>query len=189
MKINSSEAETSLAAIRSADQQMQQALNKWGVAYHLINWGIISLIGYPITHFYFLLPDGALAWTWIVLNIIGMSISWTIGFRMQRRFHYSISPRIGFLWLVFILYGVLGAFFLHPADGLEVTLLITIYTMFWLAVMGIWLNPILLWIALAMTGFAVFGYILLHGYFFLWMALLIGGTMTGTGIYLLRSGK
>jgi hypothetical protein len=46
MKIEPSEAESALAAVRAADAQMRRALNAYGAAYHFIVWGVIWLIGF-----------------------------------------------------------------------------------------------------------------------------------------------
>jgi hypothetical protein len=189
MKISPSEAQSALADIRAADQQMQQSLNSWGAAYHFLVWGGVCLIGFSITQFHSLFPDAFLAGSWVVLNLIGMLGSWIIALRMRHKFHFSVGPRIAILWPLFVLFGVLEAFFVHPNDGREITMMIMIFNMLWMAVLGLWVNNILLWAALILTGFSLFGYVVFPDYFYLWMAFLIGGTLIGSGLYILRSGR
>jgi hypothetical protein len=188
MNIEPSEAESALAAVRAADAQMRRALNAYGAAYHFIVWGVIWLIGFTISHFATRLPTPVAIWSWPVLDSIGMVCSWTIGIRMSKTFRNPVGSRIGWLWILFIFYGVLGVFFVHPAGSQEATLLLIFFVMLWMSVMGLWLNSALMWAGLAVTGLSLLGYFVLPGYFFLWMAFLGGGMMIGTGIFLLRGG-
>ena len=188
MDIEPSEAESALAAVRAADAQMRRALNAYGAAYHFIVWGVIWLIGFSISNFATRLPLAVAMWSWPVLNVIGMVCSWTIGIRMGRTFHNPYGSRIGLLWILFIAYGILGVFFVHPASFQAGSLLLVMYVMLWMSVMGLWLNSALVLVSLAVTGLSLVGYFAFPNFFFLWMAFLGGGTMIGTGVYLLRSG-
>lgn len=187
MDINPSEAEAALAAIRAADQQVRRTLNALGVAYHLLVWGVIWLLGFTISHFAPYLPPEIANWSWTVLGIVGGALSWIIGMRMGLTFRHPLGNRIGWLVFFFALYGVLGSFFLHPTDIREAVLLLIIFLMLFWAVMGLWTQSALLWVAVAVTGLSVLGYAVVPAFFSLWMAVLGGGTMIGTGLYILRS--
>jgi hypothetical protein len=46
-------------------------------------------------------------------------------------------------------------------------------------------KPSMLWISLIFTGLMLFGYLVLPDYFFLWLAIVGGGAMIGSGLFLL----
>lgn len=189
MNLNPSDAESALQAASSSSQKMQRALNAWGAAYHLILWGLITLLGFTLTYFHARFPQLFVVLTWPVLIICGTVLSWAIGLRMRTKFQSPFGARIGVLWGLFVLYGAVGAFLVHPENPQEITTLVLIFHTLWMAVMGLWLNLRLLWVALAVAALTLFGYWVLPGYFYLWLALVIGGTMIVSGIFLLHKGK
>jgi hypothetical protein len=186
MKVSPSEAESVLASIRDAETQMNRALSASGGAYQMIAWGAIMMIGYTLNQFADRLPVALVAGPWIVMSILANILSVTIGVRRARKFHNPYGARLGFLWVVFVIFGAVGAFFVHPAGPREINLLAYLMTMLWLAVMGLWVDLRLLWISLGYTGLMLFGYFVLPDSFFLWLAFVGGGSMIGSGLLLLR---
>ena len=188
MDIKPSEAESALASIRETEDQMRKALNASGGGYQLLIWGVIMLVGYTLNQFAEQLSVAVVAGTWIVLSVLGNTVSMVIGIRMARKFHSPLGARIGAMLPIFILFGVVGAFFVHPAGPREINLLIYLLVMLWLAMMGLWVKLSLLWISLIFSGLMLFGYLVLPDYFFLWLAIVGGGAMIGSGLFLI-SGK
>ncbi|MGB7537874.1 MAG: hypothetical protein WBM17_04985 [Anaerolineales bacterium] len=186
MNVNPTEAEKALASIRETEDQMRRTLGASGGAYQIIIWGVIMAIGYTLNQFADKLGVVLVAVPWIVMSVAGNILCAVISIRMGRKFHHPMAARIGFLWVVFVLFGAIGAIFIHPTDPREINLLIYLLVMLWLAVMGLWVRLPLLWISLAVTGLLVFGYFVLPDYFFLWLAIVGGGTMIGSGMLLLR---
>jgi hypothetical protein len=186
MNISPVEAESALASIRRSEDQMRKALSASGGAYQIIIWGVIMMIGYTLNQFADRLPLAWVVGPWIVLSVIGNVLCVAIGIWNGRKFRHPLGARIGALWPVFILFGFIAAFFIHPAGPREINLLVYLMVMLWLAVMGLWLNLSLLWVSLAFTGLTLFGYFVLPDYFFLWLAIVGGGTMVGSGLLLLR---
>jgi hypothetical protein len=186
MKITPSEAESALASIRESELQMRRTLSESGGAYQIIIWGVIMMIGYTLNQFADRLPLAWVVGPWIVLSVAGNLLCIAIGVWNSRKFRHPMAARIGALWPVFILFGAVGAFFVHPAGPREINLLVYLMVMLWLAVMGLWVNLPLLWVSLAFTGLTLFGYFVLPDYFFLWLAIVGGGTMVGSGWLLLR---
>ena len=186
MDIDRSDAEAALAEIRSAEQRIREALRSRGAAYPLVIWGVVLFIGYTVTQFHAYLPDSAIHWTWIILSVAGNAIGWTIGLRAAKKFRHPLEWRIHALWILFLLYGILFAFFVHPTDGTEVSLLVLMFVTLWMGVMGLWLEPVMVGVSLSVAALAVFGYVVLLDWFFLWLAILGGGTLFGSGLFLLR---
>jgi hypothetical protein len=186
MKISPSDAESALASIRETETHMRKALNASGGAYQLITWGTIMMIGYTMNQFADRLPLAAVVGTWIALSILGNILCVAIGIRMARKFHSPVGARIGAMLPIFLLFGIAGAFLVHPAGPREINLLVYLLVMLWLAMMGLWVKLSLLWISLIFSGLMLFGYLVLPDYFFLWLAIVGGGSMIGSGLLLLR---
>ncbi len=189
MNIDPKEAGEALQAIQITEQKMTRDQNAWGAGYHLIVWGVICMIGFTISQFNALLPVVIGRSAWIVLNVVGNIISWSIGLRMRYKFQNAFGVRIAFLWVLFVAFGVMGAFFVHPFNPQEITLLLLLLINLWLAVMGLWLNLTMLWEALAFTAVMLAGYFWLPEYFFLCLALLGGGLMVAAGWLVIRKGR
>ena len=185
MDISPSEAEKTLASIRETEDQMHKAMNASGGGYQMLIWGVVMLIGYTLNQFADHLSVAAIAGTWIVLSVIGNLVSVAMSIRMARKFHSPLGARIGAMLPIFILFGVVGAFFVNPAGPREINLLIYLLVMLWLAMMGLWVKLSMLWISLIFTGLMLFGYMVLPDYFFLWLAIVGGGAMIGSGLFLL----
>jgi hypothetical protein len=185
MNVSPSEAEKTLASIREAEDQMRKALNASGGGYQMLIWGVIMLIGYTLNQFAPRLPVAVVAGTWIVLSVFGNLFSVAMSVRMARKFHSPLGARLGAMFPIFILFGIIGAFFVNPAGPREINLLIYLLVMLWLAMMGLWVKPSLLWISLIFTGLMLFGYLVLPDYFFLWLAFVGGGAMIGSGLFLI----
>jgi hypothetical protein len=185
MDIKPSEAESALASIRETEDQMRKAMNASGGGYQMLIWGVIMMIGYTLNQFADHLSMAVVAGTWIVLSVLGNAVSVAIGVRMARKFHSPLGARIGAMLPIFILFGVVAAFFVHTAGPREINLLIYLLVMLWLAMMGLWVKLSLLWISLIFTGLMLFGYMVLPDYFFLWLGIVGGGAMIGSGLFLL----
>jgi hypothetical protein len=187
MTITPSEAEEALAAIRNVSQQMRRALNAWGIAYHLIIWGIIWLIGFTCSQF--ILAPAAAGYIWMGLDLVGAGLSWYFGIKMGRRFRSPFGARVGLFWLALMVYGFLGMWFVHPVNAREGALLLVIFLMFAWVAMGIWVETRISWLGLFVTALALIGYFFLPDFFFIFMAVLGGGSLLGTGLYILRNWK
>ena len=185
MDISPSEAEKTLASIRETDDQMRKAMNASGGGYQMLIWGIIMLIGYSLNQFADHLTVAIVAGTWIALSVVGNTFSVVMSIRMARKFHSPLGSRIGTMLPIFILFGVIAAFFVNPAGPREINLLIYLLVMLWLAMMGLWVKLSMLWISLIFTGLMLFGYTVLPDYFFLWLAIVGGGAMIGSGLFLI----
>jgi hypothetical protein len=185
MDITPSEAEKTLASIRQTEDQMRRALNASGGGYQMLIWGVIMLVGYTLNQFADRIPIAVVAGIWIAMSILGNAVSVAASIRMARKFQSPVGARIGAMLPIFLLFGAVGAFFVHPAGPREINLLIYLLVMLWLAMMGLWVKPSLLWISLAFSGLMLFGYWVLPDYFFLWLAIVGGGAMIGSGLFLI----
>ncbi len=186
MTIEPEEAEQALAAIHQTTHQMRRALNAWGFAYHLLVWGTIWLIGFSVSQF---ASPSVVGGFWISLDVVGAALSWYLGVKMGRNFHSPYGARLGLFWLALVIFGLVGMWFVHPTTPQEGALVLIMYVMLGWVVMGLWIQPRLAWQGLFVTALALLGYAFVPGYFFILMAVLGGGSMLGTGLYILRNWK
>jgi hypothetical protein len=56
--------------------------------------------------------------------------------------------------------------------------------MFAYVVTGLWLEHFMVWLGLVVTALTVIGLFLLPSYFYIWMAVVGGGTLAGTGLFI-----
>jgi len=184
MDISRDEAQESLMAIQQITAQTRHAVAYGGGPYYLIIWGIVWLFGYPSSQF---IHTALAGWIWLGLDLAGVVASVVVGTRLAMRVRSpTLGPRIGLFWLALMGYSALWIWLAQPSSGNQMSLLIATMAMFDYIVMGLWLGWAVSWIGLTVTILALLGYYLLPAYFNLWMALLGGGTLIGSGLYILQ---
>jgi hypothetical protein len=185
MQITPNEAEESLAAISFMMQKMRRTAANGGAHYFLILWGMVWFFGFLGSQF---LPDKITGYIWLVLDILGGFGSWLIGMLLNRRVrNTSVSVtgrRIGFFWLTLFIYCMLTVWIAMPLNGKQLAMFIIIFVMVGWIAMGLLLSFSVGRFALFITAVAFAGYFLFPEIFYLWMALLGGGTMIGCGLYI-----
>ncbi|MEJ2550994.1 MAG: hypothetical protein P8Z42_02170 [Anaerolineales bacterium] len=186
MNISREEAERSLQTIREVRAQIRTSIASGSVPFHMILWGVIWFFGYLCNHFLDVETGGRI---WIVLAIGGSMASGIMGYRLGSRFRLPNSGRIWQIWVYFFLYVFLWIWVAWPLDAKQISLLIALYVMFAYVLLGLWLEPIITRVGLAVSVLGLIGYWLLPDIFYLWMAILGGGTLFGSGIYILKKWK
>jgi len=184
MNVNANEAEEALATITAMAQRMRRAAADNGAHYFLILWGIIWLLGFVCSQF---LPSRTAGIVWLGLDILGAFGSWWFGqFRSQRvraPGAAAAGRRIGLFWLTLFAYCPLTVWIAWPLNGRQLAMIIIVFVMIgWLA-MSLLMSYSAVWLALFVTASACGSYFLLPDYFYLCMALVGGGTMVGSGLY------
>jgi hypothetical protein len=185
MEITPNEAEESLAAIGSIKKKMRHAAATGGAHYFLILWGVIWFLGFLGSYF---LGDRIAARVWMVLDILGGLASWGIGVSMSRRVRNAsvsaTSGRIALFWWSLFAYCALTVWIAWPLDSKQLAMFIVIFAMLGWIAMGFLLSYSLIKLALFVTALAFGSYYLLPDYFYLCMALLGGGAMIGSAVYI-----
>jgi hypothetical protein len=185
MQITTNEAEESLAAINSMMQKMRRTAANGGAHYFLILWGVIWFFGFLGSHFFTANIGG---YIWGALDILGGFGSWLIGMLLNRRVrNTSVSipgRRIGLFWLALFVYCMLTIWIALPLNGKQVAMFFVLFAMLGWIAMGFLLSLSVVKLALLITAVAFAGYFLFPEIFYMWMALLGGGTMIGCGLYI-----
>jgi hypothetical protein len=185
MSISPDEAEEALAAIQKMTQKTRHSVASSGAYIFLIITGIIWLVGFLSTQF---LSGEIVAYIWIGASLLGSAVSILLGTRMSGRVRSpSTAPtakRAGVFWLLLVFYCIATIAIARPADGKQVTMLIILFIMVGQLAMGLLLSFSSSWWALPITALALVGYFLLTDFFYLWMAILVGGGMIALGLYI-----
>ncbi len=183
MDLTPQEAQQALAEIEAVRRQARRAVAYGGAPYFLMLWGVVWFIGFLSSQF---LPENISGPVWIAVTGLAAPATFLIGARLGRRVRSPIGARLGLFWLALLAYAVLWIYLARPTDGALMSLLVVTVAMFGYVVMGLWLGGGIGWLGLAVTALALLGYFGLRPYYGLWMALVGGGALFGSGVYILR---
>lgn len=173
-----------LQTIRQVMERTRNAIATSGAGYIMIVWGVIWLIGFTGSQF---LHDELQGKIWLIAVPLGIVASIVLGHRSGKQVRGRPEWKIGAFWLALFFYASLwGQLFPTPDNAMVGSLFIVTVVMFGYVIMGLWLSTPFAWIGIGITALALIGYYLLPAYFPLWMALCGGGTLIGSGIYILR---
>ncbi len=182
MKVSREEAQQSLEAIQQVSAQMRRTVASG--ADYLILWGSIWFVGFLGNHFS---PGATSGLLWLVLTLMGGFGSYMLGRRTGRRVRTRSGLRLALFWLALTSYSLLWIWIARPSDQNQLSLLIVTFAMFGYVVMGLWIGRTVAWIGLGVTALALVGYLLTPTIFNLWMAVLGGGTLMCSGIFVRRA--
>jgi hypothetical protein len=185
MNISPNEAEEALAAIQKTTQKTRHSIASSGAYIFLIITGLIWLVGFLATQF---LAGEIVVYIWVGMSLLGSALAVPLGNRMGRHVRspsFNVSARrAGAFWLLLILYSIAFLVIARPTDGKQVTMFIILFIMIGQLAMGLLLSFSSVWWALPITALALAGYFLLPDFFYLWMAVLVGGGMIALGLYI-----
>jgi hypothetical protein len=186
MNVSKRDAQESLEAVQLVSKQLRQAVASGSTPYYMILWGAILLSGYIASHF----TTGLLAgWIWLGLTGSGTVLSLIIGIYSRTKMRTGNSRRIMYLWLAIMVYSALFWWIAAPSTREQASLLTVIFFLFGYVVSGLWMEATAAWMGLITTALAVIGYAFFLPYFYLWLGLIVGGTMILSGVYILRRWK
>ena len=124
----------------------------------------------------------------MVLVGVGIVGSVAIGAWVSRHVRRKFQDyRIGLFWLALLLYASLAVWVAKPTSNEEISFLITLFVMLGYVVMGLWMWGPLGWIGVGVTAVATVAYLLAPSFFDLVMAILGGGVLFFSGLYILKN--
>jgi hypothetical protein len=153
---------------------------------HFILWGLIWAVGYGTSD----LAPSLANWTWLALDILGMTSSFLIGratVASNSASSRGYGTRFAALGLTIVAFVVATYYILQPRTaeqfGAYPALMVAlIYT-----VIGIWRGSRWAIAGVAVGVLTVAGYAFFKEHFMLWMAIVGGGTLVLTGLWLRRA--
>ena len=188
MNISQDDAQESLSTVQDVTVQTHKAIVSAYANPFLILWGLLWIPAFIASHFY-------LAYAFhifMAMAAVGGVGTAAIFFRV---FHSrapvkdtscpSAGWRVAILWTLLSVYVTMWLFLLAPFNGMQCNAFISTAGMFACVVMGLWFgSTFMIVMGLAMTGVTLVGFYLLTSYYCLWMAIMGGGTLLGTGLYI-----
>lgn len=200
MNISREDARDSLARIHETFSQTKKKIASSSTAPLLMLWGAIWFVAYLGTYVSYLLEFKVYCFRltsrvtvdidiagmcWMVLVPIGIAASWIIGVR-RAPVKSPQNKRFGFSWLILFIYAVIWLALLWPWNEYQISAFLASIPMFAYVVMGLWADRVLLWLGIVVTLLIIVGFFLFpfQPVFWLFMAVLGGGTLLGTGLYI-----
>ncbi len=200
MEISKQQAQDSLNQIENVAVQTRRKIAASSAGPILIIWGTIWFVAYLGTYlsYFFEWKEYHLqmgnrisasfviaSLVWPVLIVIGVAASWFIATRKAptRNVH---NKRLGLTWLILFVYSNVWLVLLAPWNEYQISAFAASLPMFAYIIMGLWMDRFLLWLGVVVTLLIIAGFFLFHFHplFWLWMAVLGGGTLAGTGFYI-----
>ncbi len=187
MEISKQDAQLRLQEIDQIMQHTRRSLLASGAANYLMLWGSVWLLGYSITQF---LPDYS-GVSWLFLDVLGIVISFYFGFRHARNWRSKqYGPRVGLFWFFVLMYAALFVWLIPIQSPLALSLFFSLFISLGFVSTGLWLlNDVLVYLGVGLTILIVFGFLFVKEFFYLWVAILGGGTMLGLGFKMRNQGK
>ena len=182
--MDSHEAAAALKAVTATEKRSAAAYSYSQSAPHFLIWGLVWLLGYSAEG---LVPRAHPAWMWLGWWWMGLSMAGALLGRLQARRSGRSGWRSGVLVLIIWLFVLCTFAILHPHSQREVAAFIPLLIAAIYAAMGLWLGARYVAVG-AFTAVATLGgYHWLSDGFFLWMALVGGGSLILTGMWMRRA--
>jgi hypothetical protein len=183
--ISAQQASNALKEAAAAERRSADAFNYSQSAPHCFVWGVVWLLGYGAEA---LIPPAHPGWTWlgwwwVGLSLAGAAASAAIG-RGQGISRPGKSWRMSVLFLIVWLFT--GALFavLHPQSDLQVGAYFPLLFAAIYAAIGLWMGLRYILVGVFMAVATLGAYFYLREYFFHWMALVGGGSLLLTGLWM-----
>ncbi len=186
--ITQEDAQASLSTIRDVRIQTQRAAISTYASPMMILWGTLWIIAFTATHFY--IEHAYHIFT--AMDVVGIAVSAIIFYQLfhsKAPFREDPSERIGWriaaFWILLFVYVTIWLSLLAPFNGMQCNAFISTAVMFAYVVMGLWFDSrFMIVLGLVVTVATLVGFYLLKPYYCLWMAVMGGGAIFGTGLYI-----
>jgi hypothetical protein len=197
--ISPDEARASLAEIDRIILHTRRTLGHGAPSAIIILWGCIWVVGFAAQQ-YFPAFSGRI---WLILDLLGIPASFLVARTQNATVKRPHSGKVGLSWLILFAFAVIWMLALGPWDLLRRpdlafygNVMNRKFAVFWATVpmfayilMGLWLDRFFIYLGALVTLATVGGYLFIHHYFFLWMAIVGGGSLIGGGIFIRKFWK
>ncbi|HKU63712.1 MAG TPA: hypothetical protein VJQ06_01515 [Rhizomicrobium sp.] len=182
--LSAEQAAQALKEAAAAERRSANAYHYDQSAPYCFLWGIVWLLGYGAQA---LFPPGPwLGWWWMGLSMTGAVVSTVIGRRQNVR-------RPGKSWRTGVLFGIIWLFtialfaVLHPKNPLQIGAYFPLLFAAIYAALGLWMGLRYILVGVFMAVSTLGAYFYMREYFFHWMALVGGGSLLLTGLWMRRA--
>lgn len=170
-------------ALRDIEQTQRKSYSVFGyksAAPFLILWGVLWIVGYGTTD---LSPRYA-GDAWLAVTVVGLVASTLLGMRAGTPQRRPFSWRIFFSWITAIIFFCAIIAVLRPSEGAQIGAVIPLLVACGYVILGIWIGARLVIAGIAIAALTLIGFYFLPQHFGLWMAVIGGATLIGTGLWL-----
>jgi hypothetical protein len=185
MNLSPKEAKEALASIQNVTQKTRHSISGLSAYISLIITGAVWLIGFTASQF---LTAPLVVWIWIVTSVTGSILATIMSIQASKRVRIAssaiIGRRIGLFWLLLVLLSAGAIAVAHPTDGKQITLLVILFALIGQMGMGLLVSFSATWWVVPIAALALAGYYFVPAWFYLWIALLVGGSMILLGLYI-----
>jgi hypothetical protein len=176
-----------LKSIRQIMDRTRQTSGRYGGWFMTIA-GIMWLVGFTGSQF---LPESCLGWLWAVVSGLGTLAMVWVGTHATRHSSVKASP-----WWPFLLYwcslgalDILLIWIFGIDDSTEIGLLILLSTALGYVQFGFFFHWIIGAVGILIAALAITAFLLVPAYFSLAMAILGGGLLIASGLWIVCSGR
>ena len=184
MAIDQESAASSLSDIARTENRTRELVRYAYAATYQLIWGVLVAIGY-LAHW---AHPATARISWLV--VLAAGILGGIVFRALRARASGRPADYRWVWgqLAVVAFGTLWTgLFIHAAPRQMVVLWPTFF-MFWMVVFGIFFGRFYVVLGLAVTALTAIGYVWAGDWLLPWMAVVAGGALIASGLYLRRIG-
>lgn len=147
-----------------------------------IIWGLVWFVGYLMSYF---LPSKQ-GWSWLILDTLGAIASFWVAQRNQRQHGRRDDWRLFAVGITLCAFIVLTFQILTPHSSKQITSFIPLLFGTLYVLVGIWVGLRLVVAGIAIMGLTLVAYFWIDNYFNIWMAVVGGGALVATGLWLRR---
>ena len=195
MEVSREQADEVLKDIELVAQRARDATVYRTMAPIMMLWGAVLATCFSVTHF----APHAAGMAWLIGDGLGLAGTALLGWILPRRGPVvsksanKLGRRVGWFWFLLCTFASSWLFILWPWHPDQLGTFIVSLAMFAYVVLGLWLEmrPMIvigLVVALLATG-AYFASLVVPGYLNLWLAIVGGGALLVSGIYLYLKGR
>lgn len=179
MSLSREEAQGALREVELASRRSSSAYGYKSAAPYLLLWGALWIVGYGATD----LTPHMSGPVWGASTVFGVVASALLGMRgggVRRPF----SWRIFFSWLAAVFFICAIFTVLKPSDGAQIGAVIPLLVACGYVILGIWIGVRLAIAGIIIAALTLFGFFFIPVHFALWMAVVGGAALIGTGLWL-----
>lgn len=184
MAIQPQDAAASLSDVEAIQRRTREAVRYSYASTYQIMWGVLVGAGYLAEYAH---PATAI-YTWLAVIVLGIGGGAAIRLWRARLSGRPADWRVVYGQIALIAFGFLWTLVLTDATARQAAALWPTFYMFAMVLFGIWVGRFFIGLGLTVTVLVAIGYLWAGSWFLPAMAVVVGGGLIASGLYLRRIG-
>jgi len=177
-------AAASLSDVARVEQRTREAVRYSYAASYQLLWGVLVAAGYLAEYF-----SPRNGWTiWIAVLVLSVGGGIVIRARRARDSGRPADYRVVWAQLALIAFGILWTELFSDPTTRQINALWPSFFMFAMVLFGIFVGRFYVILGISVTALTAIGYLWLGNLYLPWMAVVAGGALIASGLYLRRIG-